>query len=83
EENPDPELRKEEIKLAIVEMDGRLKMQIEGMRQDTEMMKIGVNQDMNAEKLNAMLMDNQKKRESEERKFFAEIGVKERFGNGI
>ena len=58
-------------------------IQIEHLKQDTELMKLAETHNMTLESLHAKIQDSREARESKERSVAAEIGVKRRMGSGI
>ena len=79
---PDPEMEKIAASLNLETLKGENAMQLEGMRRETALIELAQTNNMELEKLKAMLFDKQQDRASGERKMAAEAAVSERIGKG-
>ena len=72
-----------EAKMQLAQMDQQTKLQIAQLNRDTALISLAEKRDMEMSKLTAMLNDKELERQSKERVFATEVGLKTRFGEGI
>lgn len=77
---PDPEMEKIAAQLNLETMRGRNALTLEGARRETALITLASKNNMELDKLKAMLADHRAERESDERKMAAEAAVTARIG---
>lgn len=77
---PDPEIVRIQTQRELVEFEGNLKLQLAEIQRETAMVGYATKQNIELDKLDAMLADRREERASRERKIAAEISMAERTG---
>ena len=79
---PDPEMEKITASLNLEQMRGQSALALEGMRRETALIKLASTQNVDLEKLRAMLQDHREDRDSKERALAVEAAMAVKLGEG-